>query len=75
MMSSWKDLTTEIHLLIVRSYINFVLFELDDYKYDEEWSHHLRRSTTRKVNQILDLAIALPSLRKEIIKHCAILEP
>lgn len=70
MMASWNDLPTEIHFLIVRSYIKLILSEIDDLQAGEwiDRKHHLVGSVC---GQVLQFAVALPFLRRDIVSCCA----
>lgn len=70
-MTSWSEIPTEIKLVIVHSYIELILSEIDDLPRAGEWSDRKRTLTTTVYDQLLDLAVALPFLRKEIVSCCA----
>lgn len=65
-MTSWHDLPYEIHLLIVHSYIDIVLAELDASPINTR-SHAF---ISRAVYRLTSLVIVLPLLRKDIVRFC-----
>lgn len=69
-MTSWSDLPTEIKLLIVRSYIDSILSELDEPDIDVPHERRCDKALKFERYQILNLIYALPSLRDDIRRFC-----
>lgn len=63
-MTAWADTPIEIKLLIVHSYIDLIL----------AGSENISHTINFAIDQISNLATALPYLRKDILAYCDVLE-
>lgn len=70
-MMSFPDIPTEIKLLIVKNYLRLVLAEIETPK--PRGAHSVPYPIIAAIDQILDVATALPFLRNEIVDVCGAL--